>query len=277
MTDATARGGSERPDDERPPPLKSYDRILAQEIHLADEEMARPAKAIAVSGLLAGLGIGVSVFLIAVFGTVAPEDASALTRRALLGNAYAAGFLLVVFARADLFTEYTTIALLPVMVGRSSLRSLARLWGIVFGTNIVGAVAVAYVLVGFGSIHDAYELTALAEGAMDLNQHGSPAIVVSAILAGWLMGLMSWLIVAARETVSQVLFVWLIGMMIGLGHLHHCITGTAEMVAGMATSSMIGPADVGRFLLASTVGNAMGALIFASLIRYSLAHPLDRK
>lgn len=271
-------GSDDRSADDSSPaqPLKSYDRILIQEIRLADQEMERPASAIAVSGLLAGLGIGISLFLIAVFGTVAP-DASELTRRLLLGNAYAAGFLLVIFARADLFTEYTTIALLPVMVGRSSLRSLGRLWGIVWAANIVGAVVVAYLVVGLGHVHEGYELAPLTAAARDLTEPPLTSITASAVLAGWLMGLMSWLIVAARETVSQVIFVWLIGMVIGLGHLHHSITGTAEVVAGMAISPAIGLADVVRFLGATTLGNAVGALVFATLIRYSVAHPVERE
>lgn len=257
------------------PPLKSYHRILSDEMSLADSEMERPAGAIAMSGLLAGLGIGISVFLIAVFGTIAPEGSSELLRRVLMGNAYAAGFLLVIFARADLFTEYTTIALLPVMVGRSTVRALGRLWGLVYGANIVGAIVVAYFLVALGSSHGGFEVAALAAAASDLTHTTAGASFLSALLAGWLMGLMSWLIVAARETVSQVIFVWVIGMAIGLGHLHHCITGTAEVVAGMAVSSAIGPGDAAGFLLTSTLGNAVGALIFATIIRYSVAHPRE--
>lgn len=259
---------------DRPSPaLKSYDHILEQEVLLADAEMGRPTHAIAASGLLAGLGVGVSLFLVAALGTVAPEGTSELTIRLLAGNAYAAGFILVIFARADLFTEYTTIALLPVMLGHSSVRALARLWGIVWSANIVGAVVVAYVVVGLGSIHGGYEVDPLIDAARDLTDTGFGAMTASAVIAGWLMGLMSWLIVAARETVSQVIFIWVIGMIIGFGQLHHSITGTAEVVAGMAAGSGIGVTHVLGFLAASTLGNAIGAILFASLIRYGVAHP----
>lgn len=252
-------------------PLKSYERILHDEIHLADEEMARPAKSIAFSGALAGLGIGISVFLIAVFGTIGPEGGSELTRRLLIGNAYAAGFLLVIFARTDLFTEYTTIALLPVMVGRSRIRSLARLWGIVYAANIFGAVLIAWFLVRLGSAHHGFDVAVLTIAARELTGASVGGMLLSAILAGWLMGLMSWVIVAARETVSQVIFVWIIGVTIGFGQLHHCVTGTAEVAAGMIASTEIGLTELSRFLLFSTLGNAVGALVFASLIRYGVA------
>lgn len=267
------RNGGDRTGQENPSrePLKSYERILREEIHLADAEMARPAKAIAFSGLLAGIGIGVSVFLIGVFGTVTPEGSPQLMQRLLVGNAYAAGFLLVIFARADLFTEYTTIALLPVMVGRSKVRSLARLWGIVYAANILGAVLVALFLVQLGRVHAGFDVGVLTDAALELTASTFGGMLLSAILAGWLMGLMSWLIVAARETVSQVIFVWVIGLTIGLGHLHHCITGTSEVVVGMVASTEVGTAELLRFLGGSTLGNAIGALLFATLIRYSVA------
>lgn len=259
--------------DEPQQPLKSYDRILEQEIRLADDEMERPASAIAISGLLAGLGVGISVFLVAVFGSIAPEGTSELGHRLLVGTAYAAGFVLVIFARADLFTEYTTIALLPVMLGHSTVRALARLWAIVWATNIVGAVAAGLAVVWLGSVYDAYDAAPLADAAAELIEPGFGVITASAIIAGLLMGHMSWLIVAARETVSQVIFVWVIGMIIGIGHLHHSITGTSEVVAGMAAGAQIGLTEILWFLAASTLGNAMGAVLFASLIRYSVAHP----
>jgi formate-nitrite transporter family protein len=270
--DGADRAGDHGPERDREP-LKSYERILTEEIRLADAEMDRPASAIAVSGLLAGLGVGISVLLVAVFGTVTPEGTSELVHRILLGNAYAAGFLLVIFARADLFTEYTTIALLPVMLGHSTVRSLARLWGIVWAANIVGATVAGAAVAGLSAIHGPVELAPLTDAALELVRPEFGAIVASAVVAGWLMGLLSWLIIAARETISQVVFVWAIGMIIGLAHLHHSITGTAEAVAGMVASPLIGVSDVLHLLAASTLGNALGAVLFATLIRYSVAHP----
>jgi formate/nitrite transporter FocA (FNT family) len=41
------------------------------------------------------------------------------------------GFLFVILGRSELFTEHTTLAVLPVLDGRASLRQLGRLWGLI--------------------------------------------------------------------------------------------------------------------------------------------------
>lgn len=268
----SSRGdGGDRPRE----PLKSYQHILADEIALADAEMERSASAIFASGLLAGLGVCVSVFLIAVFDALAGPDTAPVVRRFFVGNAYAAGFLLVIFARADLFTEYTTISLLPVMLGRSTVRSLARLWGIVYAANVVGALAGATFFVQLVSQYGAVTPDGFGVLAAEVTDAPPAGTLLAAILAGWLMGLLSWLIVAGRETVSQLVFVWVIGVTIGMGHLPHSITGTAEVAAGVIAAAGATAGDLLEFSAIATLGNALGSVLFAVLVRYAVAsrHP----
>lgn len=47
------------------------------------------------------------------------------------------------------------------------------------------------------------------------------------------MGLLSWLVLAARDTISRVFFVWLVAFVIGLGHLPHIIADNIEMLAAL--------------------------------------------
>ncbi len=66
-----------------------------------------------------------------------------------------------------------------------------------------------------------------------LNQQFLASSLLSAILEGWLMGLLAWLVAAARETISQLFIIWLITASIGIAHLHHCIVGNVEVLAGL--------------------------------------------
>lgn len=270
MPGRSARPSGSPRDDDGSLPLKPNRRMLTDEIALADAELSRPAGAMAASGLLAGLGVCISVFLIAVMQTHANPALPELARRFFIGNAYAAGFLIVIFARADLFTEYTTITLLPVFMGRSSVRSLARLWGIVYATNLVGALAGAAFLVLLGRGDEAFRVDGLGVVAAEL-AHGPPgAMFLGAVLAGWLMGLLSWLVVAARETMSQLAFVWVIGTVIGFGLLPHSITGSAEVGAALLAGVGVEAPAVLRFVGISTLGNAVGSVVFALLILYAV-------
>ena len=64
----------------------------------------------------------------------------------LMGTLYATCllFIFVVLGRSELFTEQTTLAVLPLLGGRTSVRQLLRLWGVVYAANLIGAVAFAF-------------------------------------------------------------------------------------------------------------------------------------
>lgn len=107
------------------------------------------------------------------------------------------------------------------------------------------------------------------ERAARLTEHPGWVILLSGGLAGWLMGLLSWLVAASRDTVSQILFVWMIAGVIALGHLHHCISGTIEVMAATISPGIVGAADFAHFLGWTTAGNVAGSFMFAVLIHYS--------
>jgi formate/nitrite transporter FocA (FNT family) len=72
--------------------------------------------------------------------TLLPGSASEPAIRIGLANMYSIGFLLAVPGRSGLFTEHTTLAVMPVLDGRASIFELLRVWVLVFFGNITGAV-----------------------------------------------------------------------------------------------------------------------------------------
>jgi formate-nitrite transporter family protein len=250
------------------PPLKSFETIFEQEVSHAERELERPSRGLFVSGLIAGFGIGVSVLLVAMVASFPEAAISAPMRTLLIANAYSVGFILVILGSTDLFTEYTTIAILPVLTGASSVARLGRLWGIVLGANLIGGTVFSILIVSVAprlGVVDGAAFENLAVGMMD---HEWWVMLLSATLTGWLMGFMSWLLIAARETISQIFFVWIIGATIGGAHLHHSIVGTIEVVAGLLMTDQIGVLNLARFFLWVTLGNIVGSVCFAVSIRY---------
>lgn len=250
-------------------PLKPLRTILDQEMAEAEVELIRPASGLLLSGVLAGIGVGFSVLLIAVIVTRLDAQTPELVREILLANAYTVGFILVILARTDLFTEYTTIAILPVLDGRAPVRRLARLWALVYVGNLIGTAAFAAVAVLAAPALNTADPSAFVEVAIRTLSHSWWVILLSSTLAGWLMGLLSWLIVSARETISQIFLIWLVAFVIGLTHLHHSVTGSAEVLAGLLLSHQISPGDYGFFLSWTTLGNIIGGVAFAWLVRSS--------
>jgi formate-nitrite transporter family protein len=97
-------------------------------------------------------------------------------------------------------------------------------------------------------------------------------ILMSGIMAGWLMGLLSWLVAAGRDTISQIVVVWMVTTAIGLGRFHHAIAGSVEVLAGVFAGGVTF-ADYAHFLGWATLGNLIGGPIFVALIKYGHARP----
>jgi formate-nitrite transporter family protein len=251
-------------------PLKSHQAIFEQEVRLAVLELKRPALGLFMSGLLAGFSLGISVFLIGAIKTLGEGQFSEALMRLLVANAYSVGFIVVILGSTDLFTEYTTVALLPVLKGDATLRQLLRLWGLVYVGNLAGGAVFAVLSVVLGPGMGVIRPQVFSELGFALANHSWWLICLSGILAGWLIGLLSWLVVAARETISQIFFVWIITGAVGLGHLHHSIAGAIEVVAAMLVPGDFGMKDAGHFLVWTTLGNIGGAILFAVVIRYSV-------
>lgn len=248
-------------------PLPSYRSMFDAEVQQAIAELKRPNQALFASGVIAGASVGFSVLLLGLIVASYGEMPDALMPRLLLGSAYAAGFVLAILARADLFTEYTTIAILPILTGGARMADLARLWSLVYLGNFVGGVWIALAAVFLGPEIGIFESGDLGVLAHHLSRYSWWVILLSAVLAGWLMGLLSWLIAGGRDTTSQILFIGLIGIAIGALGLHHSITGSIEMLAGLMADPAISWGAVLYVVSWTTLGNAIGGILFAFVIR----------
>lgn len=227
-------------------------------------ELRRPVQGLALSGLSAGLDIGFTALFSAVVWTLVHDDMSQGATRLLVAAVYPIGFIFVVLGRSELFTEHTTLAVIPVLARRAPVRALARLWGIVYLFNLVGAAVVAALIAWLAPRTEVIEPAALNAISEPLITPGPLSLTVGAVFAGWLMGLVSWLVAAGRDTTSQLFLIFLTTGGIGLAHLPHCIAGTVEVL--VAVFAGVGPTfgDFGYFLLWSTVGNAFGGAVFVA-------------
>lgn len=247
---------------------RSASAIMEREIEQGLSELRRPFQGLSVSGLSAGLDVSFGVLLMATALTrldgVVPEGAL----RLIVGNLYAIGFIFVIVGRSELFTEHTTRAVFPILAGKAGLGQLARLWGIIWLANLVGATLFASFAAALGPTLGFAEVHAFDTLAVELVEPAWYLVLGSAVLAGWLMGLLSWLVAAARDTMGQLAIVWLVTSAIGMLGLHHCIVGTAEVMTAVFAGDTVTLPDFGHFLLWSTLGNVFGGTVFVALIKF---------
>lgn len=265
-----SRSGPERVALDQPleKPQKSYHTILEQHVEQAQEELERPAGGLLLSSFSAGLDLGFGPFLMAVLLTLSHGGWPRPITQIVLAAAYASGFVFVVLGRSALFTEQTTSAVLPVLARRAGIAQLARLWTLVLLGNIAGGVAFSLILSTLGPRLHIVDVSAFGTIAARLLKVPWWTMWGSAVLAGWLMGLLAWLMAASRDTVGQILFVSLTTFVIGIAGFHHSIAGTIEVLLALFAGAGPTWADYGRFIAAAAVGNAIGGALFVALLKF---------
>ncbi len=249
-------------------PQKSQQLILKHTEEAALTELKRSPLGLMLSGLSGGLDIGFSVLMMAVVLTLFNGVFPDAVVQFLVANMYPLGFMFVVLGRSELFTEHTTLAVLPVLQGFAPIKRLLRLWGIIYFSNIIGGLIFGLILYYFANTLHFIQGWALAKISIGIVAHSWMGLLLSAALAGWLMGLLAWLVAAARETVSQILIIWIITSSIGLAGLAHSIVGNIEAFVGLINGN-ISFGQYLNFLVPVTLGNIIGGVFFVAILKYS--------
>jgi formate/nitrite transporter FocA (FNT family) len=247
---------------------KEIREILDEQLEAGLYEYERSRTSLLVSSLTAGMEVGFSVFLMGILYTLYHGELSAAGLHTILAFAYPIGFLLVVIGRSELFTEHTNLALYPVLENKQGIPDLLILWGTILFGNILGGFFIGAMLTWVAPAMDIISPEAFIHLAEKMIKHDLLVIFGSALLAGWLMGLLSWMIAAAQETVSRMLIIMIITTVIGMGGLHHCIVGSVEIFCGLVLSPDIGWGDYLPVQAIAIAGNAIGGAFFVACFKW---------
>ncbi len=248
---------------------KEIDEILDEQIETGLREHRRSNLGLFLSSFSAGLEVGFSLFLMGIVYTLFHGQVSSSVLHTLIALSYPIAFIFVVIGKSELFTEHTTLAVLPVLKGDATLKSLGILWLVIFVGNLLGGYLFAYILTNVAPAMKIISIDSFVSLALKMTSFSSETILLSGILAGWLMGLLSWLVTSSQETISRIFVVILVTASIGMGGLHHSIVGSIEVFAGLVVSQKITLNEYLRFQLFTTLGNIIGGVVFVALLKYS--------
>jgi len=246
----------------------SYRQILEREMENTLKEIERPPKGLFLSGPSAGLNLSFGALLMAMVLTFAGGFASTLIQQAALGGISSIAFLFVAVSQTELFTAHSTMAILPVLDGRASVRDPGHVSGVTYASNLVGCLLSAGLIATVGPAFGIVDAAAVGTLASALLPHPWWVIFASGVIAGWLMGLVTWLSAASRGTVGRSLFVLIGTAVIGFAPFDHCILGTTEVLAAMFLGSPVSLAGFVAFLLPTTAGNVVGGAVSVGLLNY---------
>lgn len=248
---------------------KEGNQILKEQIRMALIEYRRHNKALFLSAFSGGLEIGFSVLLMGTLYTMFHTELSTASMELMLGLAYCIGFIFVILGRSELFTEHTTLAVLPVLNRAVKVQNLLQLWAIIFVGNLLGGYLFSFILYKMGPSMGVVGEEALVHIAQKMVKFSGLITLGSAILAGWLMGLLSWLVTSSKDTISRIFVIILVTSVIGIAGLHHSIVGSIEVFTGLIATDAITIKDYLHFQFWTTLGNIIGGTVFVAIVKYS--------
>lgn len=222
------------------------------------------------SGLAAGMSMGFSLIGEGLLRAHLPDTywSPLLTK-----FGYAAGFLIVVLGRQQLFTEQTLTATLPLMSGERPLGAplnVARLWFVVLAANLAGGVvitaATAFTPAFPPDLHRAF--SHIGNAALS---HGFLTTFVRAIFAGYLIAVMIWLLPGAGA--ARLWIVVLIAYLVGLGGFSHIIAGSSECFYAIFAGERTVVEYLTGFFAPALLGNAIGGVMFVAALAHAQHAP----
>ena len=248
---------------ERAPPGAIVIHEIVREQGL--EEIARSTGALAWSGTAAGLSIGFSFVTQATFEAMLPDEP---WRPMVASFGYSLGFLIVILGRQQLFTETTLTALIPALTQRTIpvfLRTM-RVWGIVLFFNLLATWIFGFVLSRPGMMPPETLAAMTTIAAKTMPGHFWHTVIMAGA-AGWIIGLMVWLLPASGS--AQPFIIILLTYTISVCSFPHIVAGSVE--ASFATFS--GQASLGdyivKFLVPTLAGNTIGGTLLAALLNHA--------
>jgi formate/nitrite transporter FocA (FNT family) len=253
-------------------------RLTAVEIHenileSGDKEIERPAAALLWSALASGLVIGFSFLAAALASDLVSEP----NKRAAAAAAYPLGFIFVIMARSELFTENTLVPVIPFLERRNwdTFTKLLRIWSLLLAGNLAGALIFGWVMantqVAPPDMHPALE-----DLAREATAGGFGHVMYAGVFAGWLMALLAWLLASTQYTGAQIVFIWLCTSPIHALGFRHSIAGSVEAfyLAGQGLAPW--GTMLGEFVVPSVIGNAIGGVLLVALLNYGQVAPEKR-
>lgn len=230
-----------------------------------EKELTRTSSALFWSALAAGLSMSFSMLAKGLLAAHLPDTDIAYLVASL---GYTVGFLVVILAQQQLFTENTVTAVLPLMSEPHlfKLLRLLRLWSVVLVGNLLGTAISAYAIVAMPLFDGETHKIFLGLGH-HLLENGIGEMFAKGVVAGWMIATMVWLIPAAGP--AKIWVILIVTYLVAIGGFTHIIAGSTEVIYLV----FAGKASLGEYLLSFTLptlaGNVVGGTFIFALISHA--------
>lgn len=262
-SEESADGSSIEVDEEN---LPSRAAAVHEQIRMEGEkELERDGLALMWSAVAAGLSISTSL----VTKGILHERLEDTPARFFIENlGYTVGFIIVIMARQQLFTENTVTAVLPVMHKPTvkNVGILFRLWGVVLAGNIAGAACAALAFI-YLPLFEPAVMQAFHTISMEIMEKDPAQMFIGGVASGWLIATMVWMLPTAGA--SKIWVILLMTYLVSIGNLTHIVVGSVEVLYLVFSGAVPWQDFIWPFALPTLAGNIIGGTFIFALISHA--------
>ena len=254
--------------DDEPKPLgQEAPEIVDDASKIGAKRLHRSLAGTAITSLIGGMSVSFgAVAMVWMGASIGGGESAPSPSHAAGALAFPIGFVILLIGKSELFTENFFLPVTGVLERRGSLGQLGQLWSISLVGNLVGAGVFAFLVAQPGVLESAPAgmLTELAEHNV---AYPLRTAFVKAIFAGWLMTMLTWLLIAAQGLGPRLVIIWSMGTLIILGQFNHVVLSAAEIFMAMFLGAPITIGEwFGANFLPALAGNVVGGVVFVTLL-----------
>ncbi|HEY0933247.1 MAG TPA: formate/nitrite transporter family protein [Trebonia sp.] len=233
---------------------EAFDRLVSE----GDDRLNRPLLSLVTTGFLGGIDVGI--------GVLADLVVNHETGQPLLGAAaFTIGFVALLLARSELFTENFLVPVVARVAGHGSWFQLGQLWVISLAANLAGGLAMAALVIGSSPSLDG---TAASLGRHYATLGISWRSLLLAILAGIVITLLTRMQHATDDLGPKIVAAVGMSFVLVAAGLFHSVLDSILMFAGLLTGhAPYTWADWAGAFGWSVLGNIIGGVGIVSAIR----------
>ncbi len=254
---------------------RTPDEIWEQSVDEGERRLKRGSVALGATGFAGGADVFFGVLALAVTTGALQSSLPEPTAHIIASLTFGIGFAFITIGRAELFTENFLIPVGAVAAGRAPISALLRMWGLTLVLNFVGLLLFAALFAVDGVLERS---TQEAAGALadTLGQRENLPAFLSAIAAGTIMTLFTWVAAAAEGAAGRIVSALIVGFILAAPSLNHAVVSFGEMSFGILSgTAAVGWDDLARNVAIAIAGNFVGGvgLVFTTRIAQVRGEP----
>ena len=227
--------------------------------------------------MLRSVGAGMGLTLVVFVFWVLKQNLHDISIGAVIASGFfGVGLMIIVFTNTELFTSNNMYLAVSSVEGRTSWRQAALLWISCYFGNLAGAILVALLLLGAGSLGQLPPDHALFEGALYKAQQTGSVIFFKGILANWIVCLAVRVALRCKEEVAKILALILIVFIFVYLGFEHSIANMGTFAMAMLGGGTLTMGEAVHNLIFSTAGNIVGGVLFVGL-PFTYLNPRERE